>query len=306
VATDDSSAQEAATLAAEVEKLNENEEFLLGLKKKLESENKDLVGSNSELASAKDELSEKISKLMASEENLRDDVRGLERKLSDAKDDLVRAGSMAKAKENLQAVAEEKVDQSENDAIIEWARRNTTLVFPIVLKALQPIVLQDRGQQVKIPIQVGGSIRASRFHPTAPGFLVVSQTNSDKFLATTPISSTNFVEMVRPKYDGQSNKMGSGGNPLYVAPKRQVASTPESKPQQSNAVLTPASSSSPLGSAPILTGRAMNPQKPANLLDQLPTSTKPESDENDHGSNCVCPDCRKKKAGMGGSLFPDL
>ena len=55
-------------------------------------------------------------------------------------------------------------------------------------------------------------------------FLVVSQTNSDKFLATTPISSTNFVEMVRPKYDGQSNKMGSGGNPLYAAPKRQVAS----------------------------------------------------------------------------------
>jgi hypothetical protein len=50
----------------------------------------------------------------------------------------------------------------------------------------------------------------------------------------------------------------------------------------------------------------MNPQKPANLLDQLPTSTKSESDENDHGSNCVCPDCRKKKAGMGGSLFPDL
>ena len=110
--------------------------------------------------------------------------------------------------------AEEKVDQSENDAIIEWARRNTTLVFPIVLKALQPIVLQDRGQQVKIPIQVGGAIRASRFHPTAPGFLVVSQPNSDKFLATTPISSTSFVEMVRPKYDGQSNKMGSGGNPL--------------------------------------------------------------------------------------------
>ena len=314
VATDDSSVQEAATLTAEVQKLNENEEFLLGLKKKLESENKELVGSNSELASAKDELSEKISKLMSSEQNLRDDVRGLERKLSDAKDDLVRAGSMAKAKENLQAGAEEKVDQSENDAIIEWARRNTTLVFPIVLKALQPIVLQDRGQQVKIPIQVGGAIRATRFHPTAPGFLVVSQPNSDKFLATTPISSTSFVEMVRPKYDGQSNKMGSGGNPLYAAPKRQVASaaartsvtTPAGQSPQSTAVVLPADSPSPIGSPVILTGRAINPQKPANLLDQAPTPNELKGDENDHGSNCVCPDCRKKKVGMGGSLFPDL
>jgi hypothetical protein len=55
-----------------------------------------------------------------------------------------------------------------------------------------------------------------------------------------------------------------------------------------------------------LTGRAIKPQRPANLLDQAPTANELKGDENDHGSNCVCPDCRKKKVGMGGSLFPDL
>ena len=49
------------------------------------------------------------------------------------------------------------------------------------MKVLKPVTLQDRGQQVKIPVPVGGSLKASRFHPTAPDYLVVSQTNSDKF-----------------------------------------------------------------------------------------------------------------------------
>ena len=29
-------------------------------------------------------------------------------------------------------------------------------------------------------------------------------------------------------------------------------------------------------------------------------------DTSDHGANCVCKDCRAKKIGKGGSLFPDL
>ena len=120
---------------------------------------------------------------------------------------------MAQAKEKLESVKESVPDQSENEAIINWARRNTTLVFPVVLKALQPVVLQDRGKEVKIPIQIGGSIRASRFHPSAPDYLVVSQLNSDKYLATMPIVNASFVEMVRPKYEAHTNRMGSGGNP---------------------------------------------------------------------------------------------
>ncbi len=301
VATDDSSAKEAITLAEEVKELKANEDFLVGLKKKLESENKDLVSENDDLILSKEELSEQIAKLVASEQNLRDDVRGLERKLSEAKDDLVRAGSMAQAKEKLESVKESVPDQSENEAIINWARRNTTLVFPVVLKALQPVVLQDRGKEVKIPIQIGGSIRASRFHPSAPDYLVVSQLNSDKYLATMPIVNASFVEMVRPKYEAHTNRMGSGGNPLFVAPKKKVSPSPVP-----SATVPPNLSpeASVLSPAPVLTGRAKNPQQPANLLDKV---SIPEKEvENDHGTNCVCPDCRKKKMGKGGSLFPDL
>ena len=74
------------------------------------------------------------------------------------------------------------MNQSESAAIIEWARRNTTLVFPVSLKALKPVVLQDRGQQVKIPVPVGGILKASRFHPTAPEYLIVSHLTAISFL----------------------------------------------------------------------------------------------------------------------------
>ena len=97
-------------------------------------------------------------------------MRGLERKLSDAKDDLVRAGSMAKAKENLQAVAEEKVISLRTMRSLNGHGETQPLVFPIVLKALQPIVLQDRGQQVKIPIQVGGAFVLRAFIQRHPSF----------------------------------------------------------------------------------------------------------------------------------------
>ena len=43
VSMDDTSAREAVTLAKKVEKLEANEEFYLGLKKKLEDENQELV-----------------------------------------------------------------------------------------------------------------------------------------------------------------------------------------------------------------------------------------------------------------------
>ena len=43
VSMDDSAAREAVTLSKKVEKLEANEEFYLGLKKKLEDENLDLV-----------------------------------------------------------------------------------------------------------------------------------------------------------------------------------------------------------------------------------------------------------------------
>jgi hypothetical protein len=313
VATDDSTVQQGADLSKEVEDLKANEEFYLGLKKKLETENKSLAQDNSELAQAKDDLAGQIEKLMSSEQALRDDVRGLERKLSDARDDIVRAGNMAKAKETTEVKPEKKLDQSENQAIVNWARRNTTLVFPVSFKALKPVVLQDRGQQVKIPIPVGGALRASRFHPTAPDYLIVSQPNSDKFLATMPIANGSFVEVIKPRYQSHMSRMGSGGNPLFVPSKKKAPvlsgrslTKPESPSTTPNLVSDDMDSTESMGTAAVLTGRAKNPQKPANLLDKVSSKPAKEEDTSDHGPNCVCRACRTKKMGKGGSLFPDL
>ncbi|MBT3667208.1 MAG: cyclic nucleotide-binding domain-containing protein [Opitutae bacterium] len=313
VATEDPSVQQGEDLSQEVEELKANEEFYLGLKQKLEAENKNLVQEKSELAQAKDELSQNIAKLMSSEQALRDDVRGLERKLSDARDDIVRAGSMAKAQEKAATRVEKEVDQTESDAILAWARRNTTLVFPVILKALKPVTLQDRGQQVKIPVPPGAALRASRFHPTAPDYLIVSQPNSDKFLATMPIVNGNFVEIIKPKYESHMSRVGSGGNPLFVPSKKKPPVLTTASPAKLTGSLPTASSISngmdstkSMNPAPILTARAKNPQKPANILDNMSTKTKKKEDTSDHGPNCVCRDCRTKKMGKGGSLFPDL
>ena len=306
VASEDPEAQDTTALSQEVEKLKENEEFFLGLRKKLELENKDLVEQKDSLTLAKEELSEKVSALMESEQRLRDDVRSLERKLSDAKDEIVRAGARAQQEEKKAGNEKEVVDRSENQRIVDWARKNTTLVFPLVVKVLKPVTLQDRGQQVKIPVPVGGSLKASRFHPTAPDYLVVSQPNSDKFLATMLIEHSTFAEVIKPRYESQLSRMGSGGNPLHVAPQNKkpvVASQPATAGKTEESIQPDRA----IGSAPVLTGRAKNPQKPADLLDKLPAkSTSKKYDTSDHGPNCVCRDCRTKKMGKGGSLFPDL
>jgi hypothetical protein len=205
------------------------------------------------------------------------------------------------------------MDQSENDAIVNWARRNTTLVFPVSLKALKPVVLQDRGQQVKIPVPVGGALRASRFHPTAPDYLIVSQPNSDKFLATMPIANGSFVEVIKPRYESHMSRMGGGGNPLFVPSKKKAPVIsgssllrPKSSDTTPNLVPDDMDSMESMGAAPVLTGRAKNPQKPANVLDKMPTKVEKKEDTSDHGANCVCRACRTKKMGKGGSLFPDL
>ena len=313
VATDDSTVEQGVDLTKEVEDLKANEEFYLGLKKRLEAENEALVGEKEELAQAKEEVDEYVAKLMSSEQSLRDDVRGLERKLADARDDIVRAGTLAKVKESTTTKKEASTSQSESEKIMEWAKRNTTLIFPIALKARKPVILQDSGQQVKIPVPVGGSLKASRFHPTAPDYLVVSQPNSDKFRATMLIVNGNFIEAVKPKYESHMSRMGGGGNPLYV-PSRKPTTT-SSQPRAVSSVKAEKDSLQKgeamdepraMGTAPVLTGKAKNPQKPANLLDGVSSNMEEVVDTSDHGPNCVCKDCRKKKIGKGGSLFPDL
>jgi hypothetical protein len=166
---------------------------------------------------------------------------------------------------------------------------------------------------VKSPVAIGGALRASRFHPTAPEFLVVAQPNSDKFLATMPIANANFIESVKPKYELFMSRNGGRGNPFFNSTKKKVLpatqSAPLTSPTVNKAKLSPdndESSDEMLGSAPIVTGRAKSPQKSSNLLDSVPAKSVKKVDTSDHGPNCVCRDCRTKKMGKGGSLFPDL
>jgi CRP-like cAMP-binding protein len=313
VVTDDSTIEQGVDLTKEVEDLKANEEFYLGIKKRLEAENEALVGDKEEIAQAKEEVDEYVAKLMSSEQSLRDDVRGLERKLADARDDIVRAGSLAQAKGSTTAQKKASTSQSESEKILEWAKRNTTLIFPIALEARKPVILQDSGQQVKIPVPVGGSLKASRFHPTAPNYLVVSQPNSDKFRATMLIINGNFIEAVKPKYESHMSRMGGGGNPLYVPSRKAVTTSSQpravSSAKSENVSLQKdegMDEPKAMGTAPVLTGRAKSPQKPANLLDKVSNNMTEKVDTSDHGANCVCKDCRKKKIGKGGSLFPDL
>ncbi|SVB29017.1 uncharacterized protein METZ01_LOCUS181871, partial [marine metagenome] len=99
-------------------------------------------------------------------------------------------------------------------------------------------------------------------------------------------------------------------------PKPKTPSRP--RPQAPTVVSQPALNPVPTSATPgvpvVTVGRPQGPQKPANVLDSVvsnpatrPDPRKPAKDTTkDHGSNCVCPDCRVKKIGKGGSLFPDL
>ena len=106
-------------------------------------------------------------------------------------------------------------------------------------------------------------------------------------------------------------------NPLLPKPKppsRPTATAPQaSRPSPTGIAgkpTAPAPSSLP-GRPAVTVGRPQSPQKPANLLDNMvarPAPEKPKKpvDTSDHGAVCVCKDCRAKKLGKGGSLFPDL
>jgi hypothetical protein len=127
------------------------------------------------------------------------------------------------------------------------------------------------------------------------------------------IDNSNFIETVKPKYESLSDRMASGGNPLHVRSKKQSPLVSQPIPVASSnnrassiATDTDMNSAKTVGSATVLTGRAKNSQKPANLLDKASSKTEMKEDTSDHGPNCVCRDCRTKKMGKGGSLFPDL
>jgi len=87
-------------------------------------------------------------------------------------------------------------------------------------------------------------------------------------------------------------------NPLLVAPKRRAVSSPS----PASSIATSTRGASP-ASAPVVKGKPTSPQQPENMLEM---GSAKKVDTSDHGDNCVCKDCRVKKIGKGGSLFPDL
>ncbi|MBT3637533.1 MAG: cyclic nucleotide-binding domain-containing protein [Opitutae bacterium] len=322
MAGDDSSEAEAAGLADKVVKLEANEEFYLGLKKKLEDENKELSKERKELSlkneSLTGELASKESRSMSDVQGLRDQLSQAKRELSEAKDDIVRARRVTPVQPTTRPSAPVETGKSESEEILAWAKRNTTLIFPCAIKVTkQTVNLQDKAKLAKIPVSVGGALRAMSYHPSSPEYLVVAQPVGNKFLATLPITNSNFVEAVKPKYEKYAKGAGSAGsrmaNPLASKPKPAARLS-----SQLSSAGQPAKSSVPTsldgqgdGGAPkVAKGRPKGPQKPENVLDQLPAKTpggsKKKPDLSDHGANCVCKDCRVSKIGKGGSLFPDL
>jgi CRP-like cAMP-binding protein/flagellar basal body-associated protein FliL len=324
MASDDSSESVATGLADKVAKLEANEEFYLGLKKKLEDENKELTKERKELSSKNETLTEELaskeSRSMSDIQGLRDQLSQTKRELSEAKDDIVRAQRVVPVQPEAKPVSPVKTSKSEADEILAWAKRNTTLIFPCAIKVTrQTVTLQDKAKLAQIPVSVGGALRAAQFHPTSPDGLIVYQPVGDRFHASMHIANSNFVEAVKPKYEKYAKGTGAVGiqmaNPL--APKTK----PEPRVRLSSQLPSAgqsAKSSGPTaldgqgdGGAPMVaTGRPKGPQKSENVLDQLPAKTpggsKKKPDLSDHGANCVCKDCRVSKIGKGGSLFPDL
>lgn len=308
VSYDDSSIQEAATLGKKVKKLEANEEFYLGLKRRLEDENNELVEQEKLTKREKEEITNNLSDSMAEAQSLRQEIEKLEDQLSEAKDDLVRAQKVERVQPQIVSSAKKaEVSKSLTDEMLSWAKKNSTLIYPVEVELRNKnITLQDRARQVQIPVKAGGKVRVMQVHPASPEYLVVAQLNSDKFMATVPIKDSDFLEVLQIKYQGYARSLGkkvtipqstsNGLAPLVVS-----GSGPADTKNTTEIEQTDSNSPS------IIEGSAMNPQKPENALDSMPsmaTEVK-KVDTSDHGNNCVCKDCRVKKIGKG-SLFPDL
>jgi len=324
LSSDDSSQVADAGLADKVVALEANEEFYLGLKKKLEDENRELTKEGKQLSLTNETLSEELaskeSSSMSEIQELRDQLRQTKSELSDAKDDVVRAQRVAPVQPSTKPSGPVPTSKSEAEEILAWAKRNTTLIFPCAIKVTkQTVTLQDKAKLAKIPVPVGGALRAMSYHPSSTDYLVVAQPVGNKFLATLPIANSNFVEAVKPKYQKYAKGAGPVGSPLSnpLSPKSKPAARLASQLPSSN---QPAKSSVPTslgmggqsegGLPKIAKGRPKGPQKSENILDKMPAQTTADSkkkpDLSDHGANCVCKDCRASKIGKGGSLFPDL
>ena len=154
--------------------------------------------------------------------------------------------------------------KSERSSVIAWAGKWSTVAFPIPVQAVQPFTLQSSAGGAKVPVRPGVSIYALRI--SGEQLLVGLKQTNNTFTQSVPVDSTNFVKAVKPRYAAHVKKL-----------EERKANTPTNSSPFTNKPVTPPSTT---------------------------TRPKPPASTNDHGSSCVCKDCRKKK--KGGSLFPDL
>jgi len=315
-------------LQEKVDELTENEEFYQGLKARLESQNETLKSEKAKLSKEREDLLAQVSESMGKDaklNQLKGQLADVERRLASVSKSTVVSAPPVVASTPTPTVrpAPTQAESPSDEAkVVAWALKNSTLVFPLHIQGKKLVTLQDRTQQVKIPVPSGSALKALRFHPSAPAVLIVSQPTSDKFLASVAIADTNFAEAARPRYSAHERKVSGEANPLLskpaapsFRPKPRVAGVSSvakpSFPVKTSSPGTPvvAGKSTP----GITTGRPLQPQKPANILDSVaskpatrPDPRKPKSKaENDHGNACVCKDCRGKKAGKS-SLFGDF
>ena len=311
VSIDDSIEERADSLAKKVEKLEKNESFYLQLKKQLEGENAEMVEETNTLRQNNEALQKEVAESSEDLDDLKDEVLSLERELRKAKDDIVRAQTARP----VEAVDEDdgpKVSQSFMQEVLNWAHKYSTMAFPAEISVTdKPVTLTDRSQQVQVPVPAGGKLRATRFHPSAKGYLVVAQLNSDKLLATVKIDNTSLIEALAPKYTRHMNSMGNSIRNPYEKKKVinhkgvvEAARSVDYNPNRSNQTPTNSSVlSAGQSSAKIIQTKALLPQKEEDFLKATSPSTR-QSVDNDHGNSCVCKECRAKKVGKG-SLFPD-
>ena len=317
---DDSAKEQAVTLGEKVEKLQKNEAFYLNLKKRLEAENNEMVDQAKSLLQEKEDLERKVSRSDDDLKDLRDEIRSLERKLSDAKDDIVRAQRAAPVRQVVKEEAPPQASPAFIKSTLDWARAHLTQAFPSAIEIVgSSIVLSDRTQKVKVPVRPGGELRAVRFHPSAPDYLVVAQKHSDKLLATIKISNSNFVEVIAPKYISFMKMRGENiKNPYEGSSKRTTISPSRQAPTQSTfaplsqpipskpKVATPAPSKPAPASPKMIKSKPMESQKGVDFLKATSPDSMMKSDPNDHGKSCVCKECRAKKmTNGGGALFPN-
>ena len=191
------------------QKTRSKRRIFLGLKKRLEFENEELLESMKANAMEKDELAQSLSNSMTEAESLRVKIVDLEEDLSEAKDDLVRAQKVEPVEMPIVADTKEERKEEYKETILKWSKINSTLVFPLEVKITKDAIsLQNRTGQVRIPVKVGQVVKALKYYPNSTEYMVVSQENSDKFLATVSLDNTNFLELLASIYEKRQKFMG--------------------------------------------------------------------------------------------------